>query len=486
MTPTLPQRLRRAYTAALGALFDATNPREIWRRPAEISTARRITEEVSPSDRVRLVSDSQKLYANLGPCRGAIDGKAMLSVGRAWLPRFEGADKEWGKAAREFLLQEFYPIADIGGNDFQTALFLLSVSVDREGDAGAMLTEYETGFPAIQLVPGAAVGTRKHQAEGKRLESGPYKGLLLRDGVVLNGQGRPVAYLLLGDKEENDTFISARDLHWLKEPQWIGQVRGLPGFSSSILDLRDLRTTQGYEKMAAQLCSAIGILEYNESGLAEDDPKSVLRGTPSGGADLKVQEMDGGLIKYFKAGTGQKAEVFRSDRPGDAWQKMMDRLLRNAMAGINWPMELAWDLSALGGANTRGVVGMAMRAVADRQDLLRPFAKRAVGYACAKAIKMGRLPASADWWRWDFTMPARLTVDFGRDAKAELDQYLYGTKNLSDLCEERGEDVESFIARRQADFAMLQEAGLPLPQPSDLKAEGEGQGTEDGAQKTED
>lgn len=469
---TLPQRLR----AALGVLFDATNYREIWRRPLETRSTGDIKTEVNPTDRLQLLSDSRKLYANLGPCKGAIDAKGMYAVGRSWLPRFDGADKAWGATAREWLLNEFYPIADIGGGDFQTALFLLSVGVDRDGDCGALLTNYDTGFPAIQLVPGNAIGSRKN--DGKPLDTGLYKGLRLCDGAVLNAQGRAVAYLLLGDKSDGsaDEYLSARDLAWLMEPQFIGQARGLPGFSSSILDLNDLRTTQGYEKMACALASSIGLLEYNETGLADaSDPAKVLSGLPTLTGETVVTEMGGGTWRHYKAASGQKLEAFKNDRPGEAWQNFMDRLLRNAMAGINWPYELAWDISKLGGANTRFIIATAMRSVEDRQDLLRPFAKRAVGYACAKAIKQGILEPSDDWWRWGFTMPPRMTADFGRDAAAQREDYLQGIINLTDICAERGEDLDTHIAERAAENAKLAAAGLPLPMSSQQVAAAQSQ-----------
>jgi hypothetical protein len=464
MSRTLPQRLR----AALGVLFDATNPREITRRPLEQRTVRGITEEVNSTDRIQMVSDSRKLYANLGPAKGAIDAKAMYSVGRSWLPRFEGADKAWGAQAREWLLSEWYPIADIAGRDFQTALFLMSVSVDRDGDLGTILTEYETGFPAIQLIPTQSIALRDAKLLGKdgRLLSGPYEGLRLIDGMVVNDQGRAVAYSLLGEdpKGSQDEFVSARDLQLLAEPSWVDQVRGFPGFAHAILDLRDLRTTQGYEKIACAIASSIGLLEYNETGLADTtDPAVALTGGITTSGDVAVQEMAGGTVRHFKSNSGSKLEAFVNDRPGDGWEKLMNRLIRNAMAGINWPYELAWDISALGGANTRFVISTAMRSVEDRQDLIRPMAKRAVGYAVAKAVKMGKLPANDEWWRWDFTMPPRMTADFGRDAAAQREDYLNGIINLTDICAERGEDLDIHIAERKAENDKLEAAGLPIP-----------------------
>lgn len=461
----MPTPIRQRLTAAFSALFDAANPRETMRRPREIATTRSIIEDVSMSDRLQLLSDSRKLYANLGPAKGAIDTKAMYAVGRSWLPRFEGTDTKFGDEAAKWLYEQWYPIADIQGRDFQTALFLLSISVDRDGDIGAMLTEYETGFPAIQLVPSHSIGSRQSKAE--IIAGGTYAGLRLIDGVFINLEGRAVAYQLLGGDPRGtlDRFISARDLCLLMEPEWCDQLRGFPGFTSALLDLKDLRMVQGYEKLASALCSSWALMEYNETGTADlSDPRIGLGGgaLPSG---TVVNDMAGGLVKHFKANSGGKLEMLKSDRPGDAWESFMNRLIRNAMSGIGWPYELAWDISQLTGANARLRLAMAMRSVADRQDLLKPFARRAVGYACAKAIKQKILPPSDDWWRWGFTLPARMSADYGRDSAADREDYILRVKNLGDILAEDGRDLKQHIAERQAEDALLAAAGLPVPQP---------------------
>lgn len=461
------RQAEREQSASLGALYDATNWREVMRRPQEPMSVGPITREVSMHDRAMLVDGSQKLYANLGPIKGATDAKAMYAVGRSWLPLFTGTDKSFGERAAEWLVNEWYPLAEISGHDFQTALFLASVAIDRDGDSGVALTEYETGFPAIQLVPSHAIGLRSdREVRDGKVASGAYRGLRYCDGVAISNQGRAVGYHILGDDSAgmSDRWVSARDVMLSFEPQWCDQVRGLPGFSHAILDLKDLRTVQGYEKLACAIASSIGLIEYNETGLADtSDPANVLRGRIGLSPDVVGKEMFGGTVKHFKAGSGSKLEAFKNDRPGEAWESFMNRLLRNALVGINWPFELAWDISSLGGANTRGIIALAMRSVEDRQDLLRIIAKRAVGYAVAKAQKQGILPKSDDWWRWSFTMPPRMSVDFGRDSAAQLQLYLNRLITLTDWCAEEGKSVDQHIATLKEENQKLKAAGLPIP-----------------------
>jgi capsid protein len=457
--------LKKKFARAVASwLFDAANPRERAQRPLERTTTRGLHEELNPTDRLRLVSDSRKLFTNLGPAKAAIVDKAVYSFGRAWAPQFLGADVEFGKRATAYLQDEFYGLCEItGSGDFQTQLHLASLSVDRDGDVGVLLTEDASGNARFQLIASNEIGARTDSAT---VESGAYRGLRQRDGVAINERGQPVAYCILGADEsgKQDRWVSARDLVFLYEPEWVGQLRGLPCFSHAILDLRDLRTVQGYERLASAVASSIGLIEHNETGMPDlTDPRSLLAGAGVAASGVTTEDIAGGTVKYFRANSGSKLEFLKSERPGEAWESFMDRLIRNAYAGANWPFEMSWDSSKLGGANIRLIVSKAMRAVEDRQDLFRPAAKRIVGYAVAKAIKSGRLPESVDWWRWSFAMPQKLTVDYGRDSKSQREDYAAGIINLGDILAERGVSLDNHIAARKAENEKLKEAGLPLP-----------------------
>lgn len=440
---------------AFGNLIDSTNWRERRVRPFEMQSNGPILEEVSLSDWRMLVSDSRKAYSNLGPVRGAIDDKSMNSVGNAWMPLFEGRDREWGIEARAYLVDEFYPSADIRGPDFQTHLYLQSVGIDREGDTLGCFTEHQTGAPALGIISATRI-TQEDESETV-VKSGPYKGAVISHGIIMNSAGRPVAFRL-----DDGTEISARDAQLLMEPQWPDQVRGFPGMTHALLDLRDLRTVQGYEKLACALASSIGLMEYNETGMADrDDPRNLGKGgAAQPGQEPVMKEYMGGMVRYFRANTGSKIETLKNERPGDAWQQLMNRLIRNSCSGFGWPYELTWDSSQLGSANVRLILAKAMRSVSDRQSLLRPYAKRAVGYAICKAIKNGRLRPSPDWWRWGFTMPQRMTIDLGRDAASQREDLAMKITSLTDILSEQGKDLSTHVATIKEDDAALAAAGV--------------------------
>lgn len=417
-------------------MFDAAQP---WagKRPYWPVQVRDLDRDVTTYAWKRLVSDSRKLFANLGPAQGAIVDKAMYAVGRQWLPVFVGIDKAWGDKATEWLVNEWYPICNVRGSmyNFQTDLFLESVAADRDGDFGIYLTEFDGGYPAIQSIPAHRIGSPEAVRDDRVIE-GAYAGLRIENGVVYNVVGRPVAYHVLADDPADNQYVSARDLIHVFDPLWFDQGRGLPGFTHALLDLRDMMATQGFEKQALMLASSIGLLEYNEEGGPDQsDPSVALSVSQQTGniPAIYTEMLDGGATRYFRANGGGKLESFQFDRPAASWHNLQDRLLRNSFAGLSWPYELAWDSSKIGGANVRLVTAKARRTIEDRQDLLRRPARIKVRYAVSKAVNLGILPPSDDWWKWEFTLPPSISVDNGRDAQQTREDYKLGLVNMGEL-----------------------------------------------------
>ncbi|MBV8121497.1 MAG: phage portal protein, partial [Alphaproteobacteria bacterium] len=335
---------------------------------------------------------------------------------------------------------------------FVTGLFLDSITIDRDGDIAILFTEAEDGYPMFQRILGHRIGTGE-DIQGL-VRDGPYRGLRIIQGVILNEHERPVAYRILGDTREEDVDISARDLAFLFDPDSCDQVRGMPVLTHAINDLLDLMVTQGFEKQASMLASSIGLVEYNESGTSEDFAAMVQSADGRPNEPIGFKTYFGGLVKYFRANSGGKVDSLKTDRPSGAWDSFMSRLIRNACAGVPWPYELAWDPTQLSGTNARLVLSQAQKAVEDRQALSEPIARRMVGYMVAKLVNIGRLAPSPDWWRWDFTKPARLMIDYGRDKRADREDWAAGITNLTDLLEDQGIGLEEHYRKRAYEIAL--------------------------------
>ena len=112
-------------------------------RPWEPVQMRDIGTLIPSWDRKTLVSASRRLYTNEGVLLGAIQQKAMYSVGRSWQAQSQSRDPEWQKLAEEKINEEWYGICDVKGgmHDFKTSLYQISCAIDRDGEAFILLTK---------------------------------------------------------------------------------------------------------------------------------------------------------------------------------------------------------------------------------------------------------------------------------------------------------------------------------------------------------
>jgi hypothetical protein len=169
---------------------------------------------------------------------------------------------------------------------------------------------------------------------------------------------------------------------------------------------------------------------------------------------MTVESMDGGTVRYFKSNSGGKVETLVNNRPGNPFLEFHDRLLKSAYAGLNWPYAFYNGHGAGGGTAQRTEIAMAQRSIEDRQDLLFYAAKRIVSYAVAKAQKRGDLPQSADWYKWDFSTPPKLTIDDGRITKELETLWRMGAANMRDIVSMRGKTYEDHIKERAHEVAL--------------------------------
>lgn len=435
-------------------------------RPWEQVRLADIDDLVPMFDHQTLVYVSRRLYSNMGIVKGAIDQRAMYAIGRAWLPKFKGESVEWGAEAARWLTDEWFGVCDVRGpsHDWQTGLYLDSVHIDRDGDVGIVLTETGRGYPQIQRVPAHQIGYRPGvgvDPKTNRITSGQYGGNRMVNGVIVSANGRAIGYRILGSEADGsrDIDVSERDLIFPYDPSWHDSHRGHPVFAHALNDLRDMLQSQDWERMAQLAMSAISLIEHNEEGGPDpSDPFNQIRGTAPDGTAVTAHGLSGGLVRYFRSGSGGKLESIKMDRPGDVWENFWDRLTRSALAGMNWPYSMCWKATGQGTAE-RADLQRADRAVQDRQDLLKPVARRIVGYAVSKAIKLKLLPPYpgkdlGGFLKWDFSTPPRLSIDIGRDSKALIEGWQAGFQTQTAIVGALGGDIESHYAERAREIAL--------------------------------
>ena len=442
---------------------DFTRP-YVWQFPLETDKA------IVTYDIDILRSHSFYLFKNLGPLRVAIQEKALYTVGsNHWLPIFRGTDQNYKTEVQDWLIENWYPVCNVLGEefDFQQTLYLMSIHLDVWGESFLYLTESDEGYPMIQIVPAYLVAQPRQNGAIKdnRLTGacfgGAFKGSKCEMGVVKNPQGRAIAYHVKGDTEANDSIVDAMSMIRVRELDLGDETRATPTLSHGINQGRSILSLMENEQNFLEAASRINILEWNElGGLDPVDPTNLLsvrNGQPgsantsgetnpppiNGNRQTALEWQQKSQTRYLKADTNAKIQAFQFNRPAQEWTAFMDKLSRFLIDPV-WPYYLVDREADLGGATARGLLARANRIVQDRQQLLRRVARRAVGYAVAKGSKIGRIPQSPQWWQWDFTTPARITVDFGRDSKAELLEIEGEILDAAETIEARGLDVDTF------------------------------------------
>ncbi len=412
---------------------------------------------VTKTDHQSQLKYGRSLFASSADIGGAIISKAGWCVGpSAFSPIYSGPtdQQDWGNIVEQWLMDSFYPVCNIAGPnfDFATSLNLSSIALDVDGDTLCVLTSNRNGFPQFAMIPSHKIGNR-HVADGL-VKDGKYKGNEIYNGVIISSNGRPIAYRILGETEEDDYDLPAQSCSFLYEPEWSDQYRGISRIARPLTDLMDQQDIDEFLKQGVKLASTLGLLHSTESGTPDasanlvgvDEDESVVTGIPQG---PPFEILNGGEIMYFKANAGEKIESLKDERPSQNTAAFIERIQRRALFSIGWPIELL-DPSKIGGASVRLVQDLARKTIANRQITLERRARFIVKYAVAMGMQNGFIPQNnKDWYSWSFTKGSVISVDNGNESNMDREGLKIGTTNLSEIASKKGLDWQELRQQTQ-------------------------------------
>lgn len=405
-----------------------------------------------------LISDARYIVSTFPLVGGALEQKADYVNQAGWSPVFRGRDQDWGKAARQALV-DAHAAVNVRGPLFpwDHTWRIASMSPDIDGGCFCIFGVTESGFPQLQFLEAHRIGSRV--AHEREVQSGPYRGLRIVNGIIYNALGREVAYRVLGATPDQDREISARDMMHVAVPRWFSDGRPFPMVAYSILDWYDAKEARGFQRVKQKVNSALTIVETTPdgkppgNGVAEALRKQRAAGDTSNTLSSPLyQELAGGLIRYVKSGAGD-IKSHADNTPGDGWLRFDERIVQGAMYGMGWRSEML-DLSKLSGAPTRGFQDQINTTIYARWLGIRPFVLRAELYILARLIERGDIPDHPEWWMWDYIPPAEFTVDGGRSNKADLDNVRAGTDSIPAIVGRFGRTAEE-VLREQAEYLQL-------------------------------
>ncbi len=109
--------------------------------------------------------------------------------------------------------------------------------------------------------------------------------------------------------------------------------------------------------------------------------------------------------------------------------------------GADLPLSVVFSFAGLGGTPTRAELEDAQDTFEMRQDqIVWRHSQPIYVTKLADAQVKGELPRCKDpyWWKSDWHGPAKMTVDYGRSAAANIDLMKAGMLSIPRYCEERG------------------------------------------------
>ena len=435
-----------------------------WRPPTDRDTH----QNVSNYGRRQLMTLGRAIYGNMPTIAGAIEEQAALTA-EVFIPQYYGADKEWGTAAEDWLLNwNQICMVEADPYDFDTYLEQLSISFVRDGDMGTLLTETPEGYPQVQMVPGHRIGSVAESI----VEAGEFQNFPIVDGVILSPQRRAIAYRIYSEDWQTFEDVSARNMFLSFIPQWSDQVRGFSKLASAIMDLQAFKDSRDNELLAQIVCSGETIHEHNDTGQFDAAKASLLTARTFNASNqntgVTVETLEGGRYRYLRANSGNKLESFHYDRPGSNVMNYQENVARDCFRSIDWDYYFSVDPSKVGGASLRIIIDKINRVLSRRRRMLKKAARRIHGYALAKAMKIGLLPWNDDWWKWIYQTSGKLTADAQYDSSVSVQGLANVIVSPQRVCGERGEyweDVQDEWMDAQARFQRLaKEKGVDLAQ----------------------
>lgn len=440
--------------------YDAARP-SVTRRFPYNAVATDSHVDVSGADRERLMKLSRWLYNNAPFFRGLINEKARYVTGAGIRPQARSGDEQWDAAAEAYF-DQWARVADIQGRfTWREMQRLASVAIDRDGEIFFRMVTQSTGYPALQMIMAHRIGDARSQiyspSQPSQRETAP--GVI--DGVVVNANLRPIFYRHLiadgldaGARYED---IPAQQIVHVGEAAQGDELRYITPLAPSINHLRDVSDAVSFEKMALKISSYIALaIRSNNPQAADFFGESIANVNSTENTELTVESLGnaGGVIP--RLGIGEDLISWTSNRPTENFQKFCDLLLREVCGNIGIPWEFYARPSDAGGAALRAVLVRAQRTFEQRQQLLIDrLCSRVWGHVVTLGMQRGDLEQNENWWKVEWQRPAAASVDYGREAQANLNDVRAGLRTYAEDYSERGLEWKDQLRQRAAEAKYL-------------------------------
>lgn len=411
--------------------------------------------EVTPFTRLETLRRTRYLDANFGSARRMLGGTARIIAGTGLMPQARTTDRKWNALAEAYYKRRTSSrfVYDRGGRfNGASSQFNSLYCMFRDGDfAQVPVRDSVTGAGSFAFYEGHQIGNNYLDAQSREDVDA------WRDGVLHDKLNRALAYRFLGD-DGGYTDLPASSVFFLADYRSTGKSRGLSALSHAINHLLDASEITTYIKTGVKLSNRHGYWIETAAGSDPVKPPTMNdRVNGTGAKTQTIQTASGPVVleRIFGAGemptlgAGQSIKFNTSSNPHPNQLTLLDYLIRDVSWGLPWggvSPELLWNITALGGANTRFVMADAQQFVdVGQQFLVDSKCQPEWNFIIATGLLNGDLPPCKDpeWWKCIWIRPPRITVDFGKDGRLYMEQVKSGALTFSRLYGWQGLDVDT-------------------------------------------
>jgi capsid protein len=406
------------------------------------------------TERIRLINRARDLDDNFSTVRAILTHFVIHTTGSlAYQARTgdTGLDQQV-----EAYLREWFRNCDITGrHSLQCLTQLVFRSVLVDGDCGVLVTRQD-GELKLQTVTADRIG------KDTDLDSlDPF----YVGGITIDGVGRPISYRVFS----RDKFGTYRDPQDIDAEMFChvanftrpDEYRGRSALAAILDDAQDVSDLIEYEKLAARWASSQAGVIKTEYG-ADEEMASVLRGDKDQfGNDTKLTALEPGRVNYLN--TGESMEMFKSgDRPAQAFANFVQYIENRMCRAMGTSARVILDRPSAGPESRKDLRQAERTFDFWRRQMETQMLNKVVRLALLDAAARGILPSNPEVVRGEWQWPGSVSIDAGRDARADIELWRMGLATAAELYGEAGHDWQASMRQRAKEAAYIRELSVEM------------------------
>jgi lambda family phage portal protein len=440
--------------AAMSRMISQERLRNFGRFDSALDSAKRgISRNISgaedtagTAERYKLIRAARDLADNFPPVRSLLLKFSTYVSGRLAYQARTG-DKDVDEQVERYWRNWCKSCDFLRRHDFVTLLQLSVMAILRDGDCGFIIVR-DKGELKLQSVEADRIGSPYNRL----IDSDVYIG-----GIMLDEYGRPDKFQIfvrtISNQYIEPTDIPAAEFIHLFDATRLDEYRGRSAFATALNAARDLQEALKAEIQAIKYASYQTGVIVTENGSADAADYFATSNQNDLGQTEKLSNIDPGAINYLSP--GEKMEMFKSDRPGGAFGEFVRLVQSHICMSVGLPYGFAFDADK-SGPMARMEAAMAERTFARWRRLLESqFLERIKNIVLLDAQSRGLLPESEYLLDGRWCWPAKVSIDYGREANADIALWKAGLKTAGQIYSEMGEDYEEAFRARAKEAAMI-------------------------------